>query len=112
MANYGKYGFLPSIALCLLWATEVSWAQVKLVRMPVVEYNTLMENQLNTETKQTPAQMQGESGDGGQRGTLGSHRRARPSCDVNGVTRMTSAASHVRHLEPHACKTGNENREK
>ena len=37
MANYGKYGFLPSIALCLLWATEVSWAQVKLVRMPVVE---------------------------------------------------------------------------
>ena len=76
------------------------------------EYNTLMENQLNPETKQTPAQMQGESGDGGQRGTLGSHRRARPSCDVNGVTRMTSAASHVRHLEPHACKTGNENREK
>ena len=37
MANYGKYGFLPSIALCLLWATEVSWAQVKLVRMPVVD---------------------------------------------------------------------------
>ena len=37
MANYGKYGFLPAIALCLLWATEVSWAQVKLVRMPVVE---------------------------------------------------------------------------
>ena len=36
-ANYGKYGFLPAIALCLLWATEVSWAQVKLVRMPVVE---------------------------------------------------------------------------
>lgn len=24
MANYGKYGFLPAIALCLLWATEVS----------------------------------------------------------------------------------------
>lgn len=37
MVNYGKYGFLPAIALCLLWATEVSWAQVKLVRMPVVE---------------------------------------------------------------------------
>lgn len=37
MANYGKYGFLPAIALCLLGATEVSWAQVKLVRMPVVE---------------------------------------------------------------------------
>lgn len=84
MANYGKYGFLPAIALCLLWATEVSWAQVKLVRMPVVEkgdtllvgvfreadaerfnilweeYNTLMEKQFNTEAKQTTAQMQGE----------------------------------------------------
>lgn len=89
MPNYGKYGILSTITLCLLLGTEVSRAQVKLVRMPVVEkgdtllagifrdadaerfnvlwkeYDALMEKQLNTEAKQNTGQMQGEYNDEG-----------------------------------------------